>query len=74
MQAQRGELAELEARNVGKAISSVRPNCTGIENSATTRRRLVDRRPLDPIGGSLLFYSLKEPSASWSNRAVNYPC
>src|SRR2546421_52018 len=40
--ANRKELAELEARNVGSAISSIAGRST-------------------PIGGSLLFYSLKEP-------------
>ena len=61
--ANRAELAELESRNVGKAISSVkaeliRPSRT----SATTARRSqsISGRS-NPIGGSLLFYSLKEP-------------
>src|ERR671923_287879 len=61
--ANRKELAELEARNVGKAISSVKAELNqAVENfrfygSATAS---IGGRP-EPIGGSLLFYSLKEP-------------
>jgi acyl-CoA reductase-like NAD-dependent aldehyde dehydrogenase len=61
--ANRGELAELEARNVGKAISSVKAELfQAVENfrffgSATAS---IGGRS-NPIGGSLLFYSLKEP-------------
>jgi acyl-CoA reductase-like NAD-dependent aldehyde dehydrogenase len=59
----RKELAELEARNVGKAISSVKAELNqAVENfrfygSATAS--IAGRS--NPIGGSLLFYSLKEP-------------
>src|ERR687885_483789 len=61
--ANRKELAELEARNVGKAISSVKAELNqAVENfrfygSATAS--IAGRS--NPIGGSLLFYSLKEP-------------
>ncbi|HJS69936.1 MAG TPA: aldehyde dehydrogenase family protein [Gaiellaceae bacterium] len=61
--ANRKELAELEARNVGKAISSVKAELhQAVENfrfygSATTS---IGGRS-SPIGGSLLFYSQKEP-------------
>src|SRR3954452_901257 len=59
----RKELAELEARNVGKAISSVKAELAqGVENFrfygsaiATIAGRSF------PLGGSLLHYSLKEP-------------
>jgi aldehyde dehydrogenase (NAD+)/betaine-aldehyde dehydrogenase len=57
------ELAELESRNVGKAISSVKAELhQAVENfryygSATAT--IAGRA--NPIGGSLLFYSLKEP-------------
>jgi acyl-CoA reductase-like NAD-dependent aldehyde dehydrogenase len=61
--ANRAELAELEARNVGKAISSVKAELHGaIENFryyASTIASIGGRA--NPIGGSLLFYSLKEP-------------
>jgi acyl-CoA reductase-like NAD-dependent aldehyde dehydrogenase len=63
IQANRRELAELEARNVGKAISSVKAELAqAAENfrfygSATAS---IGGRS-SPIGGSLLFYSLKEP-------------
>jgi len=61
--ANRKELAELEARNVGKAISSVKAELhQAIENFrfygsaiATIAGRSF------PLGGSLLHYSLKEP-------------
>jgi aldehyde dehydrogenase (NAD+)/betaine-aldehyde dehydrogenase len=59
----RKELAELEARNVGKAISSVKAELAqAIENFrfyATAIASIAGRS--NPIGGSLLFYSLKEP-------------
>jgi aldehyde dehydrogenase (NAD+)/betaine-aldehyde dehydrogenase len=59
----RKELAELESRNVGKAISSVKAEVGGaVENfrffgsvAGSTAGRS------NPIGGSLLTYSLKEP-------------
>jgi acyl-CoA reductase-like NAD-dependent aldehyde dehydrogenase len=61
--ANRKELAELEARNVGKAIASVKAELAqGTENFrfyASTIASIAGRA--NPIGGSLLFYSLKEP-------------
>jgi acyl-CoA reductase-like NAD-dependent aldehyde dehydrogenase len=63
MFANRAELAELETRNVGKAISSVKAELHGaIENFryyASAIATIGGRA--NPIGGSLLFYSLKEP-------------
>ena len=61
--ANRTELAELEARNVGKAIASVKAELhQAVENfrfygSAVAT---IGGRS-NPIGGSLLFYSLEEP-------------
>ena len=61
--ANRKELAELEARNVGKAISSVKAELSqAVENFrfyASAIASIAGRS--NPIGGSLLFYSLKEP-------------
>src|SRR5215217_8857497 len=61
--ANRKELAELEARNVGKAISSVKLEVgQAVENFrfyASAISSIAGRA--NPIGGSLLFYSLKEP-------------
>ena len=61
--ANRKELAELEVRNVGKAISSVKAELNqGVENFrfyASAIGSIAGRS--NPIGGSLLFYSLKEP-------------
>jgi acyl-CoA reductase-like NAD-dependent aldehyde dehydrogenase len=61
--ANRKELCELEARNVGKAISSVKAEFfQGVENFrfyASAIGSIGGRS--NPIGGSLLFYSLKEP-------------
>jgi aldehyde dehydrogenase (NAD+)/betaine-aldehyde dehydrogenase len=61
--ANRKELAELETRNVGKAISSVKAEVNGaVENFrffASAIASIAGRS--NPIGGSLLFYSLKEP-------------
>src|SRR2546427_5751555 len=61
--ANRKELAELEARNVGKAISSVKGEVGGaVENLrffASVLGSVAGRS--NPIGGSLLTYSLKEP-------------
>jgi acyl-CoA reductase-like NAD-dependent aldehyde dehydrogenase len=61
--ANRKELAELEARNVGKAISSVKAELAqSIDNFrfyASAIGSIAGRS--NPIGGSLLFYSLKEP-------------
>jgi acyl-CoA reductase-like NAD-dependent aldehyde dehydrogenase len=63
IQANRKELAELEARNVGKAISSVKAELNqGITNLrfyGSAIASIAGRS--NPIGGSLLFYSLKEP-------------
>src|SRR5918992_2285103 len=61
--ANRKELAELESRNVGKAISSVKAELNqAVENFrfyASAIGSIAGRS--NPIGGSLLFYSLKEP-------------
>jgi aldehyde dehydrogenase (NAD+)/betaine-aldehyde dehydrogenase len=61
--ANRKELAELETRNVGKAISSVKAEVAqAIENFryfASAIASIAGRA--NPLGGSLLFYSLKEP-------------
>ena len=61
--ANRKELAELEVRNVGKALASVKAELNqGIENFrfyASAIASIAGRS--NPIGGSLLFYSLKEP-------------
>jgi acyl-CoA reductase-like NAD-dependent aldehyde dehydrogenase len=63
IQANRKELAELEARNVGKAISSVKAELAqAVENFRFFGAAIssIGGRS-NPIGGSLLFYSLKEP-------------
>jgi aldehyde dehydrogenase (NAD+)/betaine-aldehyde dehydrogenase len=63
IQANRKEVAELEARNVGKAISSVKAEVAGaIENFRFFGSVLgsIGGRS-NPIGGSLLSYTLKEP-------------
>src|SRR3954470_20421068 len=61
--ANRKELAELEARNVGKAISSVKAELAqAIENFrfyGSAIASIAGRS--NPVGGSLLYYSLKEP-------------
>src|SRR5258705_4733624 len=61
--ANRKELAELESRNVGKAIASVKAEVGGaVENFrffASVLGSISGRS--NPIGGSLLTYSLKEP-------------
>src|SRR6184192_617732 len=61
--ANRKELAELEARNVGKAISSVKAELAQASENfrfyASAIATIAGRA--NPIGGSLLFYSLKEP-------------
>jgi len=61
--ANRKELAELEARNVGKAISSVKAELAqGIENLRFYGSAIASiGGRSNPLGGSLLFYSLKEP-------------
>jgi aldehyde dehydrogenase (NAD+)/betaine-aldehyde dehydrogenase len=61
--ANRAELAELEARNVGKAISSVKAE---IAQAVETLRFYASAvgaigGRAAPVGGSLLFYSLREP-------------
>src|SRR4051794_18416155 len=61
--ANRKELAELESRNVGKAISSVKAEVAGAAENfrffASAIATIAGRS--NPVGGSLLFYSLKEP-------------
>jgi acyl-CoA reductase-like NAD-dependent aldehyde dehydrogenase len=61
--ANRKELAELETRNVGKAISSVKGEIAGAAENfrfyASAIASIGGRA--NPVGGSLLFYSLKEP-------------
>jgi acyl-CoA reductase-like NAD-dependent aldehyde dehydrogenase len=61
--ANRKELAELEARNVGKAISSVKAELNQASENfrfyASAVATISGRS--NPIGGSLLFYSLREP-------------
>jgi aldehyde dehydrogenase (NAD+)/betaine-aldehyde dehydrogenase len=61
--ANRKELAELETRNVGKAISSVKAELAGAAENfrfyASAIASIAGRS--NPVGGSLLFYSLKEP-------------
>jgi acyl-CoA reductase-like NAD-dependent aldehyde dehydrogenase len=63
IQANRKELAELESRNVGKAISSAKAElATAVENFrffGSAIASIAGRS--NPLGGSLLFYSLKEP-------------
>jgi aldehyde dehydrogenase (NAD+)/betaine-aldehyde dehydrogenase len=61
--ANRKELAELEARNVGKAISSVKAELAqAVENFRFYGSAIASiAGRANPIGGSLLFYSLKEP-------------
>jgi acyl-CoA reductase-like NAD-dependent aldehyde dehydrogenase len=61
--ANRKELAELEARNVGKAISSVKAELSqAIENFRFYGSAIASiGGRSNPLGGSLLFYSLKEP-------------
>jgi acyl-CoA reductase-like NAD-dependent aldehyde dehydrogenase len=63
IQANRKELAELEARNVGKAISSVKAELAqGVENFrffASAIGTIGGRS--QTIGGSLVSYTLKEP-------------
>jgi len=63
MVSNRKELAELEVRNVGKALSSVKAELNqGVENFrfyASAIASIAGRS--NTLGGSLLFYSLKEP-------------
>src|SRR5919198_2908101 len=63
MVANRKELAELEVRNVGKAISSVKAELNqGIENFRFYGSAIASvAGRANTLGGSLLFYSLKEP-------------
>src|ERR687898_314618 len=59
----RKELAELEVRNVGKAISSVKAELNqAVENFRFYGSAIASiAGRANTIGGSLLFYSLKEP-------------
>src|SRR6187431_3589196 len=61
--ANRKELAELESRNVGKAISSVKAELAGAAEQfrffASVLGTIAGRS--NPIGGSLLTYTLREP-------------
>ena len=61
--ANRKELAELESRNVGKALSSVKAELAAateyLRFYASAVGSFAGRS--NPLGGSLLFYSLKEP-------------
>src|SRR3954463_1139592 len=61
--ANRKELAELESRNVGKAIASVKAEVAGAAENfrffASVLGSIAGRS--NPIGGSLLSYTLKEP-------------
>jgi len=61
--ANRKELAELESRNVGKAISSVKAEVAGAAENfrffASVLGTIGGRS--NPVGGSLLSYTLKEP-------------
>src|SRR3954462_9861571 len=61
--ANRKELGELESRNVGKAISSVKAEVGGAAENfrffASVVGLIAGRS--NPVGGSLLTYSLKEP-------------
>jgi len=61
--ANRKELADLESRNVGKAISSVKAELNqAVENFRFYASAIASiRGETRPIGGSLLYYSLKEP-------------
>jgi acyl-CoA reductase-like NAD-dependent aldehyde dehydrogenase len=63
IQSNRKELAELEARNVGKAISSVKAELAqAVENFRFYGSAIASiRGESRPVGGSLLYYSLKEP-------------
>jgi aldehyde dehydrogenase (NAD+)/betaine-aldehyde dehydrogenase len=74
--ANRDEFAELEARNVGKAISSVKAElhqAIEVFRFYASAIASIGGRA-SPIGGSLLFYSLKEP-AGVAGQIVpwNYP-
>ncbi len=61
--ANRKELAELEVRNVGKAISSVKAELNqAVENFRFYGSAIASiAGRANPIGSSILFYSLKEP-------------
>src|ERR671930_1624101 len=61
--ANRKELTELEVRNVGKAISSGKAELDqAVENFRFYGSAIASiARRSNPIGGLLLFYSLKEP-------------
>src|SRR4051794_19357021 len=61
--ANRKELAELEARNVGKAVSSVKAEIGQAVNTFRFYAGAVSSiaGSANPIGGSMLHYSLREP-------------
>src|SRR3954464_10481667 len=61
--ANRKELAELESRNVGKAISSVKAEVGGAAENFRFFASVVGSiaGSFEPVGGWLLPYSLKEP-------------
>src|SRR5205823_3103370 len=61
--ANRKELAELEVRNVGKALSSVKAELNqAVENFRFYGSAIASiAGRANTLGGSLLFYSLKEP-------------
>jgi len=61
--ANRKELAEVEARNAGKAIANTKAEVsTAVENFRFFAGTLAETAGRShPIGGSILFYSLKEP-------------
>ena len=61
--ANRKELAELESRNVGKAISSVKAELAqAVENFRFYGSAIASiAGRANPIGGSLLTYTLREP-------------
>ncbi|TML94604.1 MAG: aldehyde dehydrogenase [Actinobacteria bacterium] len=61
--ANRKELADLEVRNVGKALSSVKAELNqAVENFRFYGSAIASiGGRANPLGGSLLFYSLKEP-------------
>jgi aldehyde dehydrogenase (NAD+)/betaine-aldehyde dehydrogenase len=74
--ANRAELGELESRNVGKAISSVKAELAGAAEQfrffASTIAAIAGRST--PVGGSLLAYSLKEPVGACAQIVPwNYP-
>src|SRR5918997_3722547 len=74
--ANRKELAELETRNVGKALSNVKGEVAVAAESfrffGSALATIAGRSY--PIGGSLLFYSLREPGGvAGPSTARGYP-